>query len=1223
MASDVPLPSIEHDPEDLPLSRTTTNTSYASRRRDDRMSLDGPAQIPLPPSSPMKPSEKMMYTFPTRQRHVSPSLNRSKASPAPSPQPASPTLNTKRSMSGLNGGASPASTKGGFRRTSSTLNTTSSSNTMKATPPPVEPPKARTPGSVAKEYFSRELKLHDDLSHVRTIVLVHDSCYGHRFSRPRTSKAALSTIVERPERIRATILGLSAAYVRLGERYAQGKYGPHPNRDVATCSPPPFKIRRTSRSIPLNHPATTHVHGAKWMEELQIMCDSAQGKLALNGKELARPIGYGKDENGVSLPKLHEGDLYLCAESLNALQGCLGGVCDAVDTVFTSPSIRRAFVCIRPPGHHCSSNYPSGFCWLNNVHVGITYAAMNHGLTHAAIIDFDLHHGDGSQNIVWDHNRKATTLPKNAAAHKKTPIGYYSLHDINSYPCEFGDEEKVRNASLCIDNAHGQSIWNVHLESWKSLDDFWRLYETRYNVLLDKARRFLRYHTRTLSGTAGAPRPKAAIFLSAGFDASEWEGEGMQRHKVNVPTDFYARFTADVMKMSAEEDLGVDGRVISVLEGGYSDRALTSGAFSHICGMVGDDVRSHGRSHDSSVSSSHQTATYDRHWWVGEQLQALEARVLAREPPPPAKKKEKGFSNYTSPTESFTLKMTDTARERRSLSAQFESHMSLDPEVEPPPPEVDWTTAAYEFSRIIIPSDRQTLSCRHEDLNAEATKARREPQSTVGLPEVTDEPMQLRDRKARPQPLDAAPARPPSRGDRRRTTIAAVADLPDPGFGMIDQEVTAASTRPRRRSSGASSLVSGLQSMQLAESAAKHSSDSTPQSSRQSSEAPQKAVRAAIVKKPRAPTSSKVAAKGRSSPRKADGSAPPVPRVPSTFTKPPTQPNGIEEIVTDERSSSQARSGSVASVVRADAADSLSTGAKKMTIKLKVKPPENSAANGQVKPEDRPKKIKAPRKPAVPKAMKGPSGETNKTQPAGRSANIAKVSTMPSGQTGSTQVTAFTPEEPKVAPPNDALLASSTNGPVEPHAGFVASDEAGAVPVADASVPVGAAPAIANVIDIAEAMPNTNLSPRHNTDISAAGARDENSDTLAISETPLKAISSALPASSPVADSVARVDHSNIVTNENAIAASASAPATMVKKTKADLPVFTSTSPIPFASSIQGLAKDTQQRRMQDLGLSAFHKATIGALDEDGPDTKKETTRETGSIWDIPETPQR
>jgi histone deacetylase HOS3 len=205
---------------------------------------------------------------------------------------------------------------------------------------------------------------------------------------------------------------------------------------------------------------------------------------------------------------------------------------------------------------------------LNNVHVGISHAALTHGLTHAAIVDFDLHHGDGSQAIAWEHNRRATTLSKNALPWKKTSIGYFSLHDINSYPCEMGDEEKVKNASLCIENAHGQSIWNVHLQPWKSEREFWELYETKYSVLLEKTRNYLRTQTERLRSLPNGPKPKGAIFLSAGFDASEWESSGMQRHKVNVPTEFYARLTRDVVRVAAEEGSAVDGRIISVLEGG-------------------------------------------------------------------------------------------------------------------------------------------------------------------------------------------------------------------------------------------------------------------------------------------------------------------------------------------------------------------------------------------------------------------------------------------------------------------------------------------------------------------------------------------------------------------------------------------------------------------------------------------------------------------------------
>jgi histone deacetylase HOS3 len=86
------------------------------------------------------------------------------------------------------------------------------------------PPPRHTPASIASNHFKTELELlktEDDTRPADTIVILHDSCYGHRYSRPRTSKASLSTIVERPERIHASILGLSVAYVRLGERQAE------------------------------------------------------------------------------------------------------------------------------------------------------------------------------------------------------------------------------------------------------------------------------------------------------------------------------------------------------------------------------------------------------------------------------------------------------------------------------------------------------------------------------------------------------------------------------------------------------------------------------------------------------------------------------------------------------------------------------------------------------------------------------------------------------------------------------------------------------------------------------------------------------------------------------------------------------------------------------------------------------------------------------------------
>lgn len=779
-----------------------------------------------------------------------------------------------------------------------------------------------TASSVAADHFKKEVEQHQSADlQSKTLVVVHDACYGHRFSRPRASRAALSSIVERPERVQACVVGISAAYVRLARRHAGGPFAPHPDLNLHQLPVPPFQIRKTARTLPINSTAVSHVHGTKWMEDLRSMCDAAESRLALNGKELVRPRSAGKESAGTAALPFHEGDLYLCSESLNAFEGALGGVCEGIDAVFNSGPTKRSFVCIRPPGHHCASGHPSGFCWINNVHVGISYAAMTHDLTHAAILDFDLHHGDGSQEITWDQNRKALATPKNAAAHKKTMVGYFSLHDINSYPCEMGELEKVRNASVCVERAHGQSIWNVHLEPWKTEQDFWNLYSAKYAVLLEKARAFLKMHTERLASVPNGPPPKAAIFISAGFDASEWEGAGMQRHHVNVPTEFYAKFTADVVRMAEEENLGVDGRVISVLEGGYSNRALTSGVFSHLSGLgdttgtVDDQVNRLatemgerlGISDTAPANQRPHEAMYDQEWWSPTLLEELEALVY---PPPPSKPREKSAPTYFAPTQSFAAKVVSPGRDRKSTG----SHASSDLEPAPLPP-VEWAVAAHELSKVLVPSDRQTNSFRPEELNAEASRLRRERQAGSDVapdaagaptePGAGEEKMKLRIRKPKASlpstPRAESPVRRANRNPRR-TTLDSPSALPDPPKSP--------GLRGSRRKSATST-------------------------STLDQDGPSRPVSQSSVTS-RRPASRSGTPKRATSPKKA----PPVPRVPSSFL-----PNTAPE----EQSKSRATSGEHVP----DEMDSLTANVGKLNIKLKVPSPEENAAREKKAAEER------------------------------------------------------------------------------------------------------------------------------------------------------------------------------------------------------------------------------------------------------------------------------
>lgn len=736
----------------------------------------------------------------------------------------SPKLQRKSSTSSVRNVSNPSSPRVATpRRASSTLQLQSPSTlglqgqlrTQKEEPAPV------TAASIALGTFTKELALHQDGSHTpETIVILHDACYGHRFSRPRTSKGSLSMIVERPERVRAAVLGVAGAYVRLGSRHSGGSNAPHPDRKPSNRFP--FHIRKSSRSMSLVSPIVSAVHGKDWMSELQVMCDSAGAKLALDGKELVRPEQREWNGTIVDKPKFHVGDLYLCADSLNAFQGALGGVCDAVDAVFAAQNgPRRAFVAVRPPGHHCSADFPSGFCWLNNVHIGIEYAAQTYGLTHAAILDFDLHHGDGSQDITWTRNEQSTQMPKNMPFNKKISIGYYSMHDINSYPCELGDKEKVQNASLCIDNAHGQSIWNVHLQPWKTEAEFWDLYEHKYSVLLDKARSFLKQHAARIKSTPKAVPPKSAIFISAGFDASEWEGAGMQRHAVNVPTEFYARFTRDVVKLAHEDGLATDGRVISVLEGGYSDRALTSGVMSHVSGLchpfAGPQPASIETGNEVSPldSLSAQMATtsleqqqdfpiYDADWWQANRLAALEAYVGPAAPAPARKVRTGMAPTYSTPTESFSKKVVDPDKFQRSMSGTWRAILEI-PVVQDVP-EVNWVVATHELSKLLIPSDRQTMSCKPEELAAPRVKKERQSMAAVIPIEQVNEGRQLRGRKAKisdvvPVSDDETISKTSTSSQATRRQTIGELPLSDPAI----VEAAVLTKRPSRRSSIASS----------------------------------------------------------------------------------------------------------------------------------------------------------------------------------------------------------------------------------------------------------------------------------------------------------------------------------------------------------------------------------------------------------------------------------
>ena len=398
----------------------------------------------------------------------------------------------------------------------------------------------------------------------KAVVVLSPYSLQHVFPREWVTKSYRKTIVERPERLLASSMGISAAI---------------------TMYPSLFTLKSShQRKGSLMAPHVLKVHGSSWPAELIELCQMADAKL-LKG-EIEVPDTW------------NSGDIYLSSKTIKALQGTIGAIETGVDSIFKGPSAEhisnRAFVAIRPPGHHCHYGTPSGFCLLNNAHVAIEYAYDTYNVTHVVVLDFDLHHGDGTQDICWkragfkpeeepedssydDFGKKFAEFPK---------VGYFSMHDINSFPTEsgFATKENIKNASTCIMNSHDLNIWNIHLSKWTTEEEFNVLYRTKYRTLFAKADEFFR-SAKLEMNQQGRPF-KGLVVISAGFDASEFEQTSMQRHSVNVHTSFYTTFTKDALKLA---QMHCHGKVLSLMEGGYSDKAICSGVFAHLIGLQNQD----------------------------------------------------------------------------------------------------------------------------------------------------------------------------------------------------------------------------------------------------------------------------------------------------------------------------------------------------------------------------------------------------------------------------------------------------------------------------------------------------------------------------------------------------------------------------------------------------------------------------------------------------------
>jgi acetoin utilization deacetylase AcuC-like enzyme len=227
-----------------------------------------------------------------------------------------------------------------------------------------------------------------------------------------------------------------------------------------------------------------------------------------------------------------DGDTIVSPGSKDATKDAVGSIISAIDGV-QNKEFKNAFCAVRPPGHHAEKNKAMGFCIYNNVAVGANYLIEKYKYTKVAIIDFDVHHGNGTQNIFHDNEK----------------VLYLSTHQYPYYPGSGTESEKGKF----------NNIFNIPLEAGTNSEQYLNAYEN----ILNKINQF---------------KPEFILF-SAGFDAHKDDPLA----QLYLQTEDFYTLTKRTLELSKKY---CAGKVVSILEGGYDLQALQDSTVRHVDALI-------------------------------------------------------------------------------------------------------------------------------------------------------------------------------------------------------------------------------------------------------------------------------------------------------------------------------------------------------------------------------------------------------------------------------------------------------------------------------------------------------------------------------------------------------------------------------------------------------------------------------------------------------------